>query len=75
MSTNNLSHADPLKTKTGKTRLGPLSYKQLEEMLSKALPKHRSKIQNRMNILAKKIGYVPQEQTKETVAEEASETV
>ena len=66
MSTNNVKHADPLKTKTGKTRLKPLNYKQLEDMLSKAQPKHRQKIQNRMRILAKKIGYVPAEPLTDT---------
>lgn len=51
MSTNNVKHRDPLKTKTGKTRLGPLNLKQLEDMLSKAPPKHRQKIENRMKRL------------------------
>jgi hypothetical protein len=69
MSTNNVKHADPLKTKTGKTRLKPLNYKQLEDMLSKAQPKHRQKIQNRMRILAKKIGYVPVETTAEPLTD------
>lgn len=65
MSTNNIKHADSLKTKTGKTRLKPLNYQQLEDMLSKAQPKHRQKIQNRMRSLAKKIGYVAPEPTTE----------
>jgi hypothetical protein len=69
MSTNNVKHADPLKTKTGKTRLKPLNYKQLEDMLSKAQPKHRQKIQNRMRVLAKKIGYVPAEITAEPLTD------
>ena len=56
MSTNNVKHADPLKTKTGKTRLKPLSYEKLEEMLASARPKHKAKIQNRMNTLVKKFG-------------------
>jgi hypothetical protein len=29
-------HRDPLKTKTGKTRLGPLNTKQLQELAEKA---------------------------------------
>ena len=69
MSTNTVKHADPLKTKTGKTRLKPLNYKQLEDMLSKAQPKHRQKIQNRMRILAKRIGYVPAETTAEPLTD------
>lgn len=75
MSTNNVKHADPLKTKTGKTRLKPLNYRQLEDMLSKAQPKHRQKIQNRMRILAKKIGYISAEKTAESVADTVAETV
>lgn len=75
MSTNNVKHADPLKTKTGKTRLKPLNYAQLEDMLSKAQPKHRQKIQNRMRILAKKIGYVVPEKVEEPIAETVAETV
>ena len=67
MSTNNVKHADPLKTKTGKTRLKPLSYEKLEEMLASARPKHKAKIQNRMNTLVKKFGYAPK--IKETVVE------
>jgi hypothetical protein len=58
-----------MKTKTGKTRLKPLNYKQLEDMLSKAQPKHRQKIQNRMRILAKKIGYVPAESVTEPLTD------
>jgi len=43
---------DPMKTKTGKTRLGPLNLKQLQEMLEKASrPKDKSKIHNRIKIL------------------------
>lgn len=51
----NRKHADPLKTRTGKTRLGPLSLPKLEEMLAKARPRDKTKIQNRINVL-KKIG-------------------
>ena len=75
MSTNNVKNADPLKTKTGKTRLKPLNYRQLEDMLSKAQPKHRQKIQNRMRTLAEKIGYTATEKTAEPVADTATEAV
>lgn len=44
----NIKHADPMKTKTGKTRLGPLNLSQLEDMIQKAKPKDRQKIQNRL---------------------------
>lgn len=63
--------ADPMKTRTGKTRLGPLSYKQLTEMLSKSKEKDRSKIQNRIRLLVEKTGYKPPE----SVAESTTETV
>ena len=54
MSSNNVKHADPLKTKTGKTRLGPLNLKQLNEMLEKeSKAKNKSKIQNRIRALEK----------------------
>lgn len=47
-------HSDPMKTKTGKTRLGPLNLKQLTEMLSKeSKVKNKSKIQNRIRALEK----------------------
>jgi hypothetical protein len=50
----NTKHADPMKTKTGKTRLGPLNLKQLTEMLEKeSKAKHKSKIQNRIRALEK----------------------
>jgi hypothetical protein len=46
MSSNNVKHADPMKTKTGKTRLGPLNLKQLTEMLAKeSKAKNKGKIQ------------------------------
>ena len=41
--------ADPMRTKTGKARLGPLSLKQLTDMLEKSSkPKEKQKIQNRI---------------------------
>lgn len=36
---------DPMKTKTGKTRLGPLNVEQLSKLLETCRPKHRAKIQ------------------------------
>ncbi len=44
---------DPMKTKTGKIRLGPLNLKQLNEMLGSCHPGHKEKIQRRINILIK----------------------
>jgi len=47
---------DPLKTKNGKTRLGPLSLTQLTDMLEKSSrPKDKAKILNRVTILKKKL--------------------
>ena len=58
----NVQHKDPMKTKTGKTRLGPLNIKQLHEMLAKeSKPKNKGKIQSRIRAL-EKMGYrSPQE--------------
>ena len=51
--------SDPMKTKTGKTRLGPLNIQQLESMLEKtAKPKEKSKINNRLRELQSRPGYV-----------------
>jgi GTP cyclohydrolase FolE2 len=63
-------HNDPLKTKTGKTRLGPLSLQQLDDMLPKARSKDRSKIQNRINYLINKKGFTRKESSQvESVSE------
>ena len=51
-----MSHADPMKHKTGKPRLGPLSLAQLNEMLEKSSrPKDKGKIRNRIRILEKRL--------------------
>ena len=53
------SHNDPMKHKSGKTRLGPLNIAQLEDMLSKSSrPKDKSKIENRLKELKSRKGYV-----------------
>lgn len=63
MSTKNIKHADPMKTKTGKTRLGPLNLKQLVNLLEKgSKPKEKSKIQSRIRALEKMGFKLPQEQ-------------
>jgi hypothetical protein len=47
-------HANPMMTRTGKVRLGPLSLKQLEEILEKSSkPKEQGKIRNRIRTLKK----------------------
>ena len=53
----NIKRRDPMKTKSGKIRLGPLNYTQLEEQLKNCRPKHKMKIQRRMTSLIKN-GYV-----------------
>ncbi len=66
------THADPMKTKTGKTRLGPLSLKQLYDLLkSTSKAKEKGKIQTRIREMEKRGHKLPQE----TVAETATETV
>ena len=45
---------DPMKHKSGKTRLGPLNLNQLNKMLeSSSKPKERVKISNRIALLTK----------------------
>jgi hypothetical protein len=44
---------DPMKTKTGKTRLGPLNLKQLNELLKNCRSKHKMKIERRISTLIK----------------------
>jgi len=47
---------NPMTTKTGKTRLGPLNLNQLTEMLEKSSrPKDKAKIEKRITILKKKL--------------------
>jgi hypothetical protein len=68
----NVQHRDPMKTKTGKTRLGPLNLRQLTEMLAKETrSKNKGRIQNRIRALEKMGFKLPQE----PVAEPAPETV
>lgn len=51
----NRRHADPNKTKTGKTRLNPLGITQLQDLLGKETrDKIKVKIVNRINILEKR---------------------
>lgn len=72
MSAKNHKHADPMKTRTGKTRLGPLNIKQLHDLLAKeSKPKNKGKIQSRIRALEKMGFKLPQE----PVAEEAAEAV
>jgi len=53
--------ADPMRTHSGKVRLGPLNVRQLTDMLKSAQPKNRVKIQNRIDALINKHGHKPLE--------------
>jgi len=53
--------ADPMRTHSGKVRLGPLNVPQLTKMLESAQPKNRSKIQRRIDTLVTKYGHRPLE--------------
>ena len=54
----NKGHADPMKTRTGKTRLGPLNFRQLNELIAKeSRPKVKAKIQQRIWELSQRPGY------------------
>jgi hypothetical protein len=60
-------HADPMKTKTGKTRLGPLNIQQLHDLLNKETrAKNKGKIQNRISEMEKRGHRLPQETVAET---------
>ena len=49
--------SDPMRTKSGKTRLGPLNVSQLSKLLEAAQPKNRAKIQRRIETLITKYGH------------------
>ena len=50
--------ADPMRTKNGKERLGPLNIKQLEKLLSNARKKTVPKITRRITELKSRLGFV-----------------
>jgi hypothetical protein len=50
--------ADPIRTKNGKERLGPLNIAQLEKLLGNARKKTVPKIQRRINVLKARKGFV-----------------
>jgi hypothetical protein len=61
--------ANPMLTKNGKERLGPLNIEQLEKLLSNARKKHAPKIQRRIAELKSRPGFV---EVVEVSAEEAA---
>jgi len=66
--------ADPMRTKNGKERLGPLNLTQLEKLLSNARKKHVAKIHRRINELKSRPGFVKAvEVSAEAVVESVAE--
>jgi hypothetical protein len=57
--------ADPMRTKNGKERLGPLNIAQLEKLLTNARKKHVMKITRRIAVIKGRSDFVE----KEVVAE------
>jgi hypothetical protein len=49
--------ADPMRTKNGNPRLGPLNVPQLEKLLASARKKNQAKIQRRIGLLKSRPGY------------------
>ena len=49
--------ADPMRTKNGKERLGPLNLAQLEKLLGNARKKHVAKINRRIAVIKSRPGY------------------
>jgi hypothetical protein len=49
--------ADPMRTKNGKERLGPLNVAQLEKLLANARKKTAPKIQRRIAVIKSRPGY------------------
>jgi hypothetical protein len=48
---------DPMRTKNGKERLGPLNVAQLEKLLTSARKKNQAKIARRITVLKNRPGY------------------
>jgi hypothetical protein len=49
--------ADPMRTKNGNPRLGPLNVSQLEKLLTSARKKNQAKIQRRIGLLKSRPDY------------------
>jgi len=49
--------ADPMRTKNGRERLGPLNVAQLEKLLTSARKKNMAKISRRIAVLKSRPGY------------------
>ena len=64
--------ADPMRTKNGKERLGPLNIEQLEKLLANARKKNAPAIQRRIAVLKSRKGFVEEVVVTEVSAEEAA---
>ena len=64
--------ADPMRTKNGKERLGPLNIEQLEKLLSNARKKNAPAIQRRIAVLKSRPGFVEVVEVSEVPAEIAA---
>ena len=64
--------ADPMRTKNGKERLGPLNIQQLEKLLSAARKKNAPAIQRRIAVLKSRKGFVEEVVVSEVSAEIAA---
>ena len=53
--------ADPMRTKNGKERLGPLNVAQLEKLLTNTRKKHVAKITRRIAVIKGRPGFVEKE--------------
>ena len=53
--------ADPMRTKNGKERLGPLNVAQLEKLLTNARKKNIAKIARRIAVIKGRPGFVEKE--------------
>jgi hypothetical protein len=74
MAQTKIKNADPLKTRNGNTRLGPLGWEQLEEAVTKEQKaKLRQKLRHRMSWIQKNRPDMVKIKPVETVAEEAAE--
>ena len=49
--------SDPMRTKNGKERLGPLNIAQLEKLLTSARKKNKAKISRRIAVIKGRPGY------------------
>lgn len=65
--------SDPMRTKNGKERLGPLNIEQLEKLLTNARKKVAPKIKRRIAVLKSRPGFV--EVVEEVSAEAVVESI